>query len=1148
MFFKDAATNKKLKAGKPKIFVVGFSTWKTYLRMYFSEYDLIFLPKDIKESQFNSQYRNKIIGLRDSCQVFIWGFKAPEFIFEFLKIEKISTKFVEDGFIRSVQLGATKAPPMSLCLDSRSPYFDATCSTELEDLLNNFDFSKSPGLLEEAREGIDILLKTGVSKYNTSEWVDIESVYGLKTKKRVLVIGQVEDDASIKFGMEKPIKNNDLVKLAKRENPDAQIIYKPHPDVLHGHRDGKNSIKEVSSISLIIDDVPLANAFETIDHVYTMTSLAGMEALLRKIKVTCLGSPFYSGWGLTDDRQANERRKRKLSLEELFAIAYLKYPRYFDPETGSVINFKKVVESISSVIGYKETNNLSLVSKLRSSLAYNDALELINKDMIQKENYELYAEKINILIETQDFSSALLTLSKALETNQKHDLFLKKAQCLRKLGCFDGEIDRAYKRALYLAPTSLKNTVAYEYFSYKWECEPINEALINEFNNYLSNVPIEINSTKSYGKLKLLLAAMLAETGQIYTALKLRKEAKALKAVDKNFLFLRYKARQRGDKTALNEKNFQSFEKLISYKGRLKTLILESRGDVCIVGNSPSLIGKGLGEEIDKHKLVIRFNSYNTDYPYSEDYGCKTDVWVRMPFHPYVKNSPNSCHKLIVFSGSNRYFRSYTEWDGILELIESGFPVEFFDPKAFYELQAQLGSPPTSGLMLCYLLYKTIGPLKKSNVYGFSYLEEVNNIYHYSDSNAESGKRHSWSSEAEIFRSLLADSEHDDGFESRVVKFYNESSRDNARLNIPLIEKEKIYTNIITVSPGLKEYEINACNPVYVSSLAVENHIEYIQSNGKSGVASGELLDINAEETLVLGFGRAKTGMAAEKLANVLQCDFKLVEYGFISSMGLPSEKNFNFSLVLDGMGIFYDTTRPSEIEHILNNSSDILSIGSIKRSEKIIKKIVENNITKYNNSADLILTESDTCRRILVIDQTANDNSILLGQCETFQFADMLQHALAQPEAEVILKLHPETIAGAKGGNLTEIRKHLDNERLTVIDQQCNVMSLIKQVDEVYVMTSGVGFEALMLGKKVRCFGVPFYSGWGLTTDMVQVKNPRRELPFEALFSALFFHYTIFFHPETKRECSMEKCIDWIIANKPSFPAISLEKKVCQV
>src|SRR5690554_2006062 len=100
MFFEDAQKNKKLKEGKPKIFVVGFSTWKTYLRMYFSEYDLIFLPKDIKKSQFNSQYRKQIVSLKDSCQVFIWGFKAPEYILEFLREEKISTKFVEDGFVR----------------------------------------------------------------------------------------------------------------------------------------------------------------------------------------------------------------------------------------------------------------------------------------------------------------------------------------------------------------------------------------------------------------------------------------------------------------------------------------------------------------------------------------------------------------------------------------------------------------------------------------------------------------------------------------------------------------------------------------------------------------------------------------------------------------------------------------------------------------------------------------------------------------------------------------------------------------------------------------------------------------------------------------------------------------------------------------
>jgi capsular polysaccharide export protein len=112
----------------------------------------------------------------------------------------------------------------------------------------------------------------------------------------------------------------------------------------------------------------------------------------------------------------------------------------------------------------------------------------------------------------------------------------------------------------------------------------------------------------------------------------------------------------------------------------------------------------------------------------------------------------------------------------------------------------------------------------------------------------------------------------------------------------------------------------------------------------------------------------------------------------------------------------------------------------------------------------------------------------------------------------------------------------------LKVIGQQCNIISLIKQVDEVYVMTSGVGLEALMIGKPVSCFGVPFYSGWGLTNDRVPVPNPRRQLSVESLFAATFLKYNLFYHPETQQPCSMDACIEWIVQNKPFFEPIKLE------
>lgn len=63
-----------------------------------------------------------------------------------------------------------------------------------------------------------------------------------------------------------------------------------------------------------------------------MTSLLGFEALLRGLKVTTTGAPFYAGWGLTTDKgRVPARRGRHVNLESLAHAALIDYPRYFDP-------------------------------------------------------------------------------------------------------------------------------------------------------------------------------------------------------------------------------------------------------------------------------------------------------------------------------------------------------------------------------------------------------------------------------------------------------------------------------------------------------------------------------------------------------------------------------------------------------------------------------------------------------------------------------------------------------------------------------------------------------------------------------------------------------------------------------------------------
>ena len=128
--------------------------------------------------------------------------------------------------------------------------------------------------------------------------------------------------------------NSVLLERARQRHPQAFVIFKPHPDVEHLGRAGALSDRQMSHADVIARGIPLENLLSLATHVETYSSLAGFEALLRGISVTTHGLPFYAGWGLTDDRAVSPRRGRNRSLDELTAVALIRYPRYWDPVSG----------------------------------------------------------------------------------------------------------------------------------------------------------------------------------------------------------------------------------------------------------------------------------------------------------------------------------------------------------------------------------------------------------------------------------------------------------------------------------------------------------------------------------------------------------------------------------------------------------------------------------------------------------------------------------------------------------------------------------------------------------------------------------------------------------------------------------------------
>ncbi|EAH7534032.1 capsular polysaccharide biosynthesis protein [Campylobacter jejuni] len=269
--------------------------------------------------------------------------------------KKYKAKFIllEDGFIRSLNLGVENSPSFSMVKDDIGIYYDATMPSKLENLLNTYEFKDEE--IKQAKKAIELIKKYKISKYNNN--LDIPDNYFQKDEKRVLIITQTASDASLEFGLAKDFKTVDMIKDAIKENPKSKIYIKIHPDVLSGKKQSDLDINSLPKECILITENfnPIA-LLEFFDKVYTKTSGMGFEALMQECECICYGMPFYAGWGLTKDKLECKRRIRKRNLEEFFYAAYILYSEYFNPYLNQKSN---IFDTIQTLAKYKDIEKVN---------------------------------------------------------------------------------------------------------------------------------------------------------------------------------------------------------------------------------------------------------------------------------------------------------------------------------------------------------------------------------------------------------------------------------------------------------------------------------------------------------------------------------------------------------------------------------------------------------------------------------------------------------------------------------------------------------------------------------------------------------------------------------------------------------------------
>ncbi|WP_412526692.1 capsular biosynthesis protein [Burkholderia lata] len=282
------------------------------------------------------RWTHKLDSVRTGECAALWGARPAENI-----APNVPHVRIEDGFIHSLGLGSDMSAPYSHVLDRRGLYFDARQPSDLTVLLNETEFSDAE--LARAAALREQLVQFGITKYNLGR--RSPAWQAPPDRQVVLVPGQVADDASIRLGTLGLCTADALLREVRARRPHAFIVYKPHPDVLSGNRNG---VIDAFGLADVIDtDADLLSLIEAADEIHTLSSLSGFDALLRNKAVFTYGLPFYAGWGLTHDMLVQPWRERRLTLDMLVAGVLLQYPVYWDWKLGIFTTPEAVVRQLA---------------------------------------------------------------------------------------------------------------------------------------------------------------------------------------------------------------------------------------------------------------------------------------------------------------------------------------------------------------------------------------------------------------------------------------------------------------------------------------------------------------------------------------------------------------------------------------------------------------------------------------------------------------------------------------------------------------------------------------------------------------------------------------------------------------------------------
>lgn len=356
----------------------------------------------------------------------------------------------------------------------------------------------------------------------------------------------------------------------------------------------------------------------------------------------------------------------------------------------------------------------------------------------------------------------------------------------------------------------------------------------------------------------------------------------------------------------------------------------------------------------------------------------------------------------------------------------------------------------------------------------------------------------------------------------------------------------KIYQKI---GGNIEFYEISGWKKFFLKKFFAKKKRNILFLNKLSKTTGA-----NNSNTKLIWASRFKNFLAKNKDFAINQNDKFLIEDGFIRSIGLGCNFIPASSLCIDSNAMYYDGTKESDLENIIREIC--LNESQEDRIKKIIQTIIENNISKYNshllvkhkNSNDnynSIIKQIKSARDdnklniqnskkvIFVVGQVADDASITSYNSDIKDIVSLIKYIRAKnPRAFIIYRPHPDVMVKKRRGeqaHMMEISTLCD----ILVDCEIPITQILPEIDELHTISSLVGFEALVRGKQVFTYGMPFYAGWGLTQDYH--KNDRRGVKkniYELAYACLI-SYPLYYDYLNSSLCNIERILD-IFTNYP--------------